>query len=575
MLCSLLAIALFLPAAYYGWQDRGTFGFTTLRLSNAVRTVTVNSPAGRAGVHAGDRIDMTSMPLLQRVRLDYPAPNQRLTFVLMHGQNRSEVTLIAEKAKPMSSLLRWLILGEFATWLAFILIGATLVFLRPAPMTWWLWLFCLGIVPVNELIGHYWYVDDTTFFIITVLARLFLGGLSAIPLIPFLLRFPFDKLEGWRRRLRPPAVTFAIVAFFYFIFIITRAITTTGQPYYSLLNAIPAAIAYFVGAAILIVTYTQARGLDRQRLKWAVFGMSFTFFAQLLTYVPAAPLWAPFAETVSVVMPLSVAYAALRHRLIDVHFVINRAIVYGALTATLVAFVSMLDWITEHFLADFHLAVYVEAGLTIGLGFVLNKLHRQLEAATDVFFFRARRRAEQHLKRVAASLAYAERMESIDESLVDEPVHALELASAAVFHVEPETGAYVRGRSIGWSDSDDARFDADDAVVRYLQVERGPLRADAIRSLNRRMPHGLAAPSLLVPVMSRQQMQAFVIYGAHVGGADIDPDEVESLASLAPGAAAAFDHVDLLKMQAELQAVRKKEEIEAAIIERMRPAAAS
>ncbi len=575
VLLSLLAMTLFLPAAYFGWQDRGTFGFTTLRLSNAIRTVALDSPAGRAGIHKGDRIDMTSLPLLERVRLDYPAPNQKATFVVISGHSRSEVTLIAQAAKPMPEYLRWLVFGEFLTWMAFIIIGATLVFLRPAPMTWWLWLYCLGIVPVNELIGHYWYVDDETFFTITVLARFFLGGLSAIPLLPFLLRFPFDKLEGWRRRLRPPSVTFAILACVYYAVIIWRALSTVGTPYYSLLNALPAAITYFAGAAILVVTYTQARGLDRQRLKWAVFGMSFTFFAQLLVYLPIPAFLTTLAETISVVMPLSVAYAALRHRLIDVHFVINRAIVYGVLTATLVAFVSLLDWISEHFLADFHLAVYAEAGLTIGLGFVLNKLHRQLEAATDVAFFRARRRAEQHLKRVAASLAYADRLDSIDESLVDEPLHAFELASAAVFHYDEQTSGFVRGRSIGWGDAHESRFERDDAVVRYLEVERGPLRAGAIRSLQRNLPHGLAAPALLVPVLSRQQMQAFVVYGAHADGADIDPDELESLAALAPGAAAAFDHVDMLKLQAELDAYRKRAEVEAAIIERLRPASAT
>ena len=48
VLLSLLAMTLFLPGAYYGWQDRGTFGLRTLRLSNAVRNVTPDSPAGLA-----------------------------------------------------------------------------------------------------------------------------------------------------------------------------------------------------------------------------------------------------------------------------------------------------------------------------------------------------------------------------------------------------------------------------------------------------------------------------------------------------------------------------------------------
>lgn len=551
---SLVALAVFMPAATKGWQTHGAFGMRILRGENLVRGVDPGSPAAQAGIVPGDHIDIAALGIAGHLRLVYPNPGDRLAFAIRHGNETRTVTLTAG-AREIPDVVRWLTVLEFLSTAAFIIVGAILVFFRAAPMTWWLWAYCIGIVPINELLDYYSFLPGGALAAAWLAGRTLLGGFSVFPLLPFVLRFPHDRISGWRERIRIPAVALVVVIFFYYV-----AISWIGLRYgiddYSRLNGVPALVMYLAAATILIATYVQAHGSERQRLKWAVVGMMIAFAAQITNYIPGSVLLPPLAEIVSIVMPISVAYAALRHRLIDVEFVVNRAIVYGGLTAMLLSFVSLIDWLTSRFISEYHLALYAEAGATIAIGFALDRLHGGLEDITDRFFFRSRHVAEQQLERVAQSLVFATRLQSIEEALVDEPARWLALASAALFRHDDASGTFVRGHSIGWGGDDLASFEDDAPIARYLHAERKAITAEAAAWHVRDLPGGAAAPALYVPIFSRNRLHAIAVYGAHVNSALPDPGEAAMIERLAPEASSAFDHLALDALTRQLTGAR-------------------
>jgi hypothetical protein len=539
-----------MPAAFLGWQTQGTYGMRLLRAEGRVRDVTPGTAADRAGIVPGDRIDIAALGIGGHFDLLYPSPGERITVRVAHEGTVRTVSLVAGRL-VVTDVLRWLYLGAFLTTAAFIVVGATLVFLRPAPMTWWLWLYCIGIAPINQLLAFYSFLPDGVMTAIWMVGRTFFGGFSVFPLLPFVLRFPRDRIGGWRGRLRAPMIALVACLLVYYVVIAWYGLQR-GLDNYSILNAVPAVVMYALAAGILIATFLRSRGTDRQRLKWAVTGMLFAFGAQLFEYIPGPIYLAPTTDFLSIVMPVTVAYAALRHRLIDIEFVANRAIVYGVLTALLLSFVSLIDWLTSRFISEYHLALYLEAGATIGIGFVLDRLHGALEAVTDRFFFRSRHVAEQQIELVARSLSFANRLASIEEALVDEPVHWLALASAAIFRRDPQRGVFVRGRSIGWHPDDLTEFPDDAPVARYLQAERAPLTARAAAWKIDGLPNGAPAPALYVPIFARHRLHAIAVYGAHTNSALPDPGENALLATLAPEAGLAFDHLEFQALSARL-----------------------
>jgi hypothetical protein len=77
------------------------------------------------------------------------------------------------------------------------------------------------------------------------------------------------------------------------------------------------------------------------------------------------------------------------------------------------------------------------------------------------------------------------------------------------------------------------------------------------------MPEGIYRPAVALPVEIRSAFEAIVLYGPHASGEDIDPEEIEVLASLLAAAATAYDHVaaetamqHLARLEAELRMLR-------------------
>ena len=94
--------------------------------------------------------------------------------------------------------------------------------------------------------------------------------------------------------------------------------------------------------ASLRVRFASARLDERQQLKWLLYAATLVAAGVAIT-VPietfAGPSWADLANAITTLtvasVPIAMGIAILRHRLYDVDVVINRTLVYGALTVTL------------------------------------------------------------------------------------------------------------------------------------------------------------------------------------------------------------------------------------------------
>src|SRR5438093_931667 len=99
------------------------------------------------------------------------------------------------------------------------------------------------------------------------------------------------------------------------------------------------------GANVFIVSALWERlrhstGGERQQLKWVLAAVGFVALS-LATSLPLVFADWELAKTLLAIalclIPLSIGIAILRHRLYDIDVLINRTLVYGATTATLVA----------------------------------------------------------------------------------------------------------------------------------------------------------------------------------------------------------------------------------------------
>jgi class 3 adenylate cyclase len=134
------------------------------------------------------------------------------------------------------------------------------------------------------------------------------------------------------------------------ITIANPAASVIQQPLFSwLAKTTPVAIvillaALLIGAASMIVRTRGARGLERQQVRWLVAALSavaltivYTFivsglFGDALPEIALLPLIITF-----IAVPVSVGIAVLRYRLYEIDTIINRTVLYGGVTLTLLA----------------------------------------------------------------------------------------------------------------------------------------------------------------------------------------------------------------------------------------------
>lgn len=92
----------------------------------------------------------------------------------------------------------------------------------------------------------------------------------------------------------------------------------------------------FLGAgASIVVRFRRGRGIERQQIKW--FAFVATMLAIVAPFEAATPLVEDLVTVLFAGLPAAAGIAILRHGLYDIDVVINRTLVYGALTATLAA----------------------------------------------------------------------------------------------------------------------------------------------------------------------------------------------------------------------------------------------
>jgi hypothetical protein len=106
-------------------------------------------------------------------------------------------------------------------------------------------------------------------------------------------------------------------------------------------------------ALSLVLRYRRSRGEERQQIKWIAFAASVVGVMYLIAMVSAfifpsgawfaanSPLWLDLLSYAALLsftgLPIAVGFAVLRYRLYNIDLLINRILVYGSLTAMLIA----------------------------------------------------------------------------------------------------------------------------------------------------------------------------------------------------------------------------------------------
>ena len=260
--------------------------------------------------------------------------------------------------------------------------------------------------------------------------RLF-SSLVGVGLFLFFLAivlFPSGRLPSWRWSVVPVGVGTALIVF-------------PGNVFSAL-----AAFA-ILAVASLLLRFRRGTGVERQQLKWfayasvlvvALMGINTAIDCNSLVRhvgtcrypVLADAMWGlTFAAP-----PVAMTLAILRYRLYDIDVLINRTVVYGATTATLLALYALTALVVQGILRPItqgdEIAVAVS---TLATAALIQPVRRRIQSAVDRRFYRSRYDAARTLDAFGTRLRDEVDLDALRRDLLGVVRDTMEPAHASVW----------------------------------------------------------------------------------------------------------------------------------------------
>jgi hypothetical protein len=189
--------------------------------------------------------------------------------------------------------------------------------------------------------------------------------------------------------------------------------------------------ALFIAAAFsLFVRPRRAVGVERQQLKWLAYaagGLAIVSILVIVTIAIDTPRWYDWSANaifVAVIpgVPIAIGIAILRYRLYEIDVIINRILVYGSLTAVLVALyfggVATTQAILQALTGREELPQPAVVASTLVIAALFNPLRQRVQNLVDRSFYRRKYDAAKTLETFSAKLRDETDLDSLNSDLL-------------------------------------------------------------------------------------------------------------------------------------------------------------
>jgi cytochrome b subunit of formate dehydrogenase len=185
-----------------------------------------------------------------------------------------------------------------------------------------------------------------------------------------------------------------------------------------------------VAAASLLVRRLYARGVERLQTKWFTYATAVAAGGAILKYVISEPLdlmWLGWVGQALVLIglagiPISMGIAITRYRLYEIDLLINRTLVYGALTVSLALVyfggVTATQEIFQKLTGQVEQPQLAVVASTLVIAALFNPLRRRIQSFIDRRFYRSKHDARKTFEGFSAKLRDETDLEALSDDLV-------------------------------------------------------------------------------------------------------------------------------------------------------------
>jgi PAS domain S-box-containing protein len=335
--------------------------------------------------------------------------------------------------------------------------------------------------------------------------------------------------------------------------------TDTMNPVENILYALG-----LIAAASLLVRLRRSRGVKRQQVKWFTYAAAVLATSAILAYVVSESIGVAWLEWVSsmlvmisvVGLPVAVGIAILRFRLYNIDLLLNRTLVYGALTAVLAAVyfasIVLFQVLFRAFTGqESQLAVVVS---TLAIAALFTPFRRRIQSFIDRRFYRRKYDARKALEAFSTKLRTETDLDALSGDLIKVIRETMQPARVSLWLKSPERAREDTEKATTAIDAPEIEIAPDDPVLAYLasvsgvvEVEKLDLDSQALRAMN------AADIELVVPLVSQGELIGLLILGSRLSQQEYSADDRKLLRDLSTQAAPAVRVARLVRQQQEAE----------------------
>jgi len=307
------------------------------------------------------------------------------------------------------------------------------------------------------------------------------------------------------------------------------------------------------GFLVLWKAYKKSRGLYKMQSRYILLSLLFPVLGSVPFNVVAP--WFGYYEFIWIgpifltSMLVTISYAILKYRLMDIHLLIKRSAVY--FVSLLTACISVL-FVVEVISSFWNVKSYaIVINLAVVIGVILfSFLRSQLKKVGDKLLFRAKTSAQQTLKNVSAKLLTIIEFERLINLVVKGIQKAIGVSKIAIFLYKPDSGEYKIENIKGFEQKKTEslikamadHFEEDNTVLLYEEIKQSQLK--------KKMDSSQA--KLCLPLISSNSVKGGIILGEKNSGDGYSKEDLELLETLANQTSLALDNARLYNQVQDL-----------------------
>lgn len=292
---------------------------------------------------------------------------------------------------------------------------------------------------------------------------------------------------------------------------------------------------YFSLSGLLTVR-RQASGYYKIQLDYLLLAGSLiiiaVFFSNLLIY---NVVFTPFDEMLNIAYGVTIGYAILRHRLMDITIVIRKGLIYSVLIGFFTGLYILMLYIFSSLLGGIgaRTSIYFSALLIIFFAITFQPLRDKIQEFIDKVFFRGKYDYQKTLKELSLAARSIAGIDELFDKILTAIVSIIKLKNASIYMEDKRAGQYIVRKSIG-IDIRRSGLSQNDDIIRQLISRKEAIMYDETSKTSGNVGSFMrdTGAAIVFPMIAKDELVGFLCLGEKLSGEVYSNEDIDLLTTL-------------------------------------------